>query len=182
MKFFKLFFIFFTILISLQYSPAFSKAQNNDTTKPSFKKNDEPTTIKSKSINVKRKSGIVEFDQDAVIENGDTSILSDKMIVFYDENKDDKTSNINKIEAINNVKVFNEEFIVTGDNGSYDPHEETLIITNNVVFNNGTSIANGEKFTYNLKTNKGFLVGKKADIKNLKSDRVIVIINENNDK
>ena len=96
-----------------------------------------------------------------------------------------------KIEAKNNVKIFNGEFIATGKYGFYNPDQNTVILKENVIFNNGTSIANGEKFTYDLKTKKGDLIGNKnlpiksqSDVSDgTKPDgRVIVIIDDNNAK
>ncbi len=45
--------------------------------------------------------------------------------------------------------------VATGDSGYYDPKEEIFVLENNVVVNNGSSIGKGEKFIYNLTTQKG---------------------------
>lgn len=95
-------------------------------------------------------------------------MISERMVVFYDEKKDDKAPNqgpssnkaeqgssIKRIEAKSNVKIFNAEMVATGDSGYYDPKEEIFVLENNVVVNNGSSIGKGEKFIYNLTTQKG---------------------------
>ena len=78
---------------------------------------------------------------------------------------------IKRIEAKDNVKIFNDEFLATGKSGFYDPKADNFILEEDVVINQGTSVATGEKFIYNLTTKKGNLVGQK-------NDRVIVIIND----
>lgn len=192
----------------LNYSTSFSKIQNNnlpEETKPAAlpakpqtaDKNSKPkakkaefssnskTTIKSKTINIKRKSGQIEFLEDAIVENADTSILADKIVVFYDDKKS-KDNVIKNIVATGNVKIFNQEFVATGEEGSYDPKKEIFTITKNVIFNNGTSIASGDKFIYEVKTQKGFLTANNKIPSNtrngvLKGNRVTVIINQYNE-
>jgi lipopolysaccharide transport protein LptA len=168
----KLIIITFLITIFADNKASFSNIQNNNT----------QTKIKSQFIHIKRKSNKIEFSKNAIIENGDTSILSDKVIVFYEDEDSNKSNLIKEAHAIGNVKIFNQEFVATGESGVYDPNEESFTIKDNVIFNNGTSIAKGEKFIYNIKAQKGWLVGDKENAKKLKNDdRVIVIINEENE-
>ena len=93
-------------------------------------------------------------------------------------------SSIKKIEATNNVKVFNDEFVATGTYGFYSANQNNIILEKNVTFNNGTSVAHGEKFVYDLKTKKGNMVGTGNPAKptNHQADsddgRVIVIIDD----
>ncbi len=72
--------------------------------------------------------------------------------------------------------------MATGDKGFYKPQDESFIITDNVIFNDGTSIANGEKFIYNLVTKKGLLIGDKSELDGIKNNRIMIIINEVNQK
>lgn len=123
----------------------------------------------------------MEFNNNAIIESGDSSILADKMIIFFDEKAKDKSQSLKRVEAIGNVKIFNQEFVVTGKNGFYNPADKSFTVENEVILNNGTSIAKGEKFIYNLNTKKGFLVGaknQKSLMKKEENSRVMVIINE----
>jgi lipopolysaccharide export system protein LptA len=152
------------------------------------------TKITSDFINLKRKSETIDFINNVVVEKEDTSFLADRMIAHYYENKKNKPKNkpdnkpiaqdsksIKKIDATGNVRIFNQEFIATGDFGFYDPKKGTFTIEKNVVFNNGTSIAKGEKFIYNTINKKGYLVGKKSkkDLFNKSDERVVVVIGSN---
>lgn len=148
------------------------------------------TKVKSNFIDIKRKSQTIDFIDNAVVEREDASFLADKMTAYYYENSDKKAENnqtgqsksIKKIDAWGNVKVFNEEFTATGDSGVYDPALGEFILLDNVIFNNGTSLAKGEKFVYNLNTKKGYLVGVKnqenTTPENNEDHRVTVIIGD----
>ena len=122
------------------------------------------TTIRAKFIIITRQSGIIEFLENAITEREDTSFLADKMIVYYDEAKktdigqENESGSIKKIDAIGHVKIFNQEIVATGDTGSYDPSLGIFTIEENVIFNNGTSIANGKKFVYDINTKKSNLL------------------------
>ncbi len=69
------FIIIISIFLNFNNNTAFSNIQNNN----------EPTKIKAEIINVIRNSGEIQFTNNAIIENSDTSILADKIIVFYNE-------------------------------------------------------------------------------------------------
>ena len=112
------------------------------------------------------------------MEKQDSSLLAQKMIVLYVENGDRK-GEIKKIEAFDNVKIFSEDFIASGEYGYYDPAGSFFVLERKVIVNNGTSIGSGDKFIYNIKTKKGNFVGKKGETsiaKNKEDKRVTVII------
>jgi lipopolysaccharide transport protein LptA len=147
------------------------------------------TKITANFIDIKRKSEMVNLIGNVIVEKEDLSIKADNMVVYYYENKgdqDDQGGKIKRIEAANNVKIFNGDITATGKYGFYNPDQNNLILEKNVIFNNGTSVAKGQKFIYDLKTKKGNLVGKK-DVptinKTSNSDgRVVVIIDDNDFK
>lgn len=138
------------------------KAFNNNFQKnPTTKKKYSPTSVRCEKIVVNRKKQLIEFYDNVVVEQDQSSLLADKMIVIYDENKSSpsqqNTSKIKRIDAFNHVKIFSDETTATGESGYYDPIANYFVLQKNVIVNNGTSIANGEKFIYNLNTKKGFL-------------------------
>lgn len=157
-------------------------AEGDAATEPGAKGSEPPTMIRSDIIDIKRKSQTINFLNNVVVERGDSSLLAQRMKVIYDEKKkgvNDEKPSIKRIEAADNVKIFSEEFVASGDSGYYDPENNTFVLEKNVVVNNGTSIANGDKFIYNLVTKKGQFVGKKNEpsiVENNGDKRVIVII------
>ena len=185
----------FVFLISLIFLSGFlycqtSFAAQNSTIKKQAKNNIIITKIKSNFINLKRSQEIAYFYGNVIVEREDLSILADKMAVYYGKSNKDQKSNkllnkksqksqaIKKIIVQNNVKIFNEEFVATGEYGVYDPEQNNFILKNNVIFNQGVSVAKGEKFIYNLATKKGNLVGKTNNDSKINDNRVIVIIED----
>jgi lipopolysaccharide transport protein LptA len=149
-------------------------------------KPESPTRIRSDIIDIKRKSQTINFFSNVVVEKDDSSLLADKMVVFYNEkkdqdsqNNDEKKGSIKRIEARENVRIFSEEFIASGSYGYYDPKKNIFVLEKNVIVNNGTSIASGDKFIYNLQTKKGNFVGPKDETSitgNGGDKRVVVVI------
>lgn len=152
-------------------------------------KTETPTRIRSDIIDIKRKSRIVKFINNVVVEKDDSSLLAKEMIVIYDEksqesrniagSEENNNVSIKRIDASGNVKIFTEEFIASGDYGHYDPKRDVFILEKNVIVNNGTSIASGNKFIYNIKTKQSNFVGAKDETSISKKNgdkRVTVVI------
>lgn len=97
--------------------------------------------------------------------------------MIYSENGD-KKGEIKKIEAFNNVKIFSQDFIASGEYGYYDPVGSFFVLERKVIVNNGTSIGKGDKFIYNIKTKKGNFVGQKGEtsLGKTKEDKRVTII------
>ncbi len=128
--------------------------------------NKTSTKVRSNIIDIKKNLHVINFIGNVVIEKDQDSILADKMTLFYQEAKSGNKSTdskIKKIEAKNNVKFFSKNYVATSKNGYYDPEQNLLILENEVLVNNGTSIAKGNKFIYNFKTKKGNLAGQNTD-------------------
>lgn len=141
-------------------------------------KRESPTRIRSDIIDIKRKSQTIDFINNVVVEKDDSSLLANKMTVFYNEKSKEKAS-IKRIDAKENVKIFSEEFIASGDFGYYDPAKNIFVLEKNVIVNNGTSIASGQKFVYSLQSKKGNFVGGKNETSitgNGGDKRVVIVI------
>ena len=95
-----------------------------------------------------------------------------------------QSSSIKRIDAKENVKIFSEEFIATGDMGYYDPSANIFVLEKNVMVNNGISIASGNKFIYDITTKKGNFVGfkdemainNKKEIEGYEKDKRVVVV------
>ena len=146
--------------------------------KSNLETSESPTRIRSDIIDIKRKAQLINFLNNVVVEKDDSSLLADKMTVIYEKNSGN-SSEIKRIEAFNNVKIFSEEFIASGEYGIFDPKKSLFILKKNVIVNNGTSIASGNKFIYDTNTRKGRFVGRRhktSIAKNNGDRRVIVVI------
>ena len=127
-----------------------------------------------------------------MIEKADSSLLSQKMTVLYDEKKDQtvsdkndanqdsqapKESSIKKIYTDEKVKIFSQDFVATGDSGYYEPKQDIFVLEKNVLVNNGVSVANGDKFVYNITSKKSNLFGQKKEV-DASDKRVVVVIGD----
>lgn len=142
-------------------------------------KRETPTRIRSDIIDIKRKSETVDFINNVVVEKDDSSLLAQNMTIFYNEKSEGKSAEIKIIKAKDNVRIFSEEFVASGDSGYYDPSKDIFALEKNVVVNNGTSLASGNKFVYNLKTKKGKFIGgsdSTSIVRNGGDERVVVVI------
>ena len=155
-------------------------------------KKEPPTRITSDIIDIKRKSQIMEFIGHVVVKKGLDTMLAERMLVFYEDDKNSemksfngapaanqpaKKSAIKRIEAEQNVRVFSTDMVATGDSGYYDPQADIFVLEQNVVVNNGSSVGHGDKFVYSLKTQKGNFVGNKTEeSSNVIDNRVIFVI------
>lgn len=154
-----------------------SYANNNS------KKNKSQIKIKAEIFDIKQNNQKIDLINNVIIEKDDISLLSDKMeIIYQDIKKNDlnNSSKIKEIKALNNVKMFNNEFVASSQIGIYDPKKNIFILQKNVIVNSGTSIASGEQFIYDLNLKKGYFTGNNTAKKIAKSskndDRVTVII------
>lgn len=140
---------------------------------------ESPTRIRSDIIDIKRKSETVDFLNNVVVEKDDSSLLAQKMTVLYSEKSKGGKTSIKRINAEKDVKIFSEEFIASGNSGYYDPEKNIFVLERDVIVNNGTSIASGNKFIYDLTTKKGRFVGTKNETSitgNGGDKRVVVVI------
>ena len=146
-------------------------------------KPETPTRIRSDIIDIKRKSQVINFINNVTVEKDDSSLLANKMTVLYEEKSEanGQKSSIKKIIAKDNVKIFSEDFVASGDSGYYEPSKNIFVLEKNVIVNNGTSIASGNKFIYDLVTKKGKFVGRKDETSitgNGGDKRVVVVIGD----
>ncbi len=147
------------------------------------------TRIRSDIIDIKRKSQTINFIGNVVVEKDDSSLLAEKMLVIYSEESEangvKKSSEIKKIEAQDNVKIFSEEFVASSDYGYFDPKKNIFVLQKNVIVNNGSSIAAGDHFIYSIASKKGKFIGDKketTEIDSSRDKRVVVIIGETSDE
>ncbi len=153
-------------------------------------KNKSSTTkIRSEIITINRTNQNVEFNDNVIVEKDDSSLLADKMIVIYEENKSNdlksKKTEIKRIDAFNHVKIFSDDSTASAQTGYYDPQKNIFVLQKNVIVNNGTSIASGEKFIYDISTKKGNFIGNQSEVLQEKNpllpkrdQRVTVIIGD----
>ena len=128
---------------------------------------DKPIKINSATLEVRDKDKMATFAGDVHLVQGDTTLRSKTLVVFYDDDAASKPAapaagatqagtqqnqQIKRVEAKGNVIVTQKEQIATGDNGLFDMRANTITLMGNVVISQGPNVVRGEKLTVDMTT------------------------------
>jgi len=128
---------------------------------------DKPIKINSATLEVRDKDKVATFAGDVHLVQGDTTLRSKTLVVFYDDDAASKPAapsagatqagsqqnqQIKRVEAKGNVIVTQKEQIATGDNGLFDMRANTITLLGNVVISQGPNVVRGEKLTVDMTT------------------------------
>jgi lipopolysaccharide export system protein LptA len=111
-----------------------------------------PIHITSDSMTANNKDKIITFTGNVVTKRGGSTIYSDALKIYYQDNKNDEkkgvkkepksktsqetegfSSNVTKILAIGNVKIEQGERYATGERAEYFENEKKIVLTGNPV-------------------------------------------------
>jgi len=137
------------------------KAAGTDT-----KKEQAPTIITSESLTADNKAKTALFTGSVVAKKADTTIYSDRMLVYYSEGG--SGSNIDKMEADGNVKLVRGDRVVTSGKMVYyagtDKTDERAIFTESPRAAEGKNVVTGTKMTYYMKDDRSLVENSKVFI------------------
>ena len=114
--------------------------------------------ITATSMEWKKEESIAIATGDAKAIQGTTILYANKIIVFFDKEKD--FNSIKKLDASGNVKFVRESQIATGNNAIYFVENEKIFIKGNVTLQRKDSIMLGDELSIDLKTNSSKLTSK----------------------
>jgi lipopolysaccharide export system protein LptA len=128
---------------------------------------DKPIKINSATLEVRDKDKVATFAGDVHLVQGDTTLLSKTLVVFYDDDPASKpakppagatqaagqqSQQIKRVEAKGDVIVKQKDQTATGDNGIFDMRANTVTLLGNVVISQGPNIIKGDKLTVDMTT------------------------------
>ncbi|MCL4491555.1 MAG: hypothetical protein M1510_06585 [Nitrospirae bacterium] len=121
----------------------------------------EPTIITSQTLNADNKAHTALFEVNVVAKKGEMTLYSDKMLVYYSEDKGGST--IKRIDAEGNVKLIKGERVVTSKFATYyaEP-EEHIIFTGEPRASEGENVVTGTKMTYFMKDDRSIVENSKV--------------------
>ena len=90
----------------------------------------EQVAITADRFVVEENASVATFSGDVAIVQGSLNVTADTVVVHYG---DGGASDIESLEAIDNVVVDTPGQHVTGNRGKYDPDARVMIVTGNVV-------------------------------------------------
>jgi len=137
-------------------TPVLAQAQNVPNALQGFARNrDEPVRINANSLEVRDKDKIAVFSGNVVVVQGDTTLNSKDLMVYYDGSPDEsgglKQGQIRKLEATGGVVVRTKDQTATGETGVFEMQSNTVTLTGKpVVLTQGPNVIRGQRLVVNL--------------------------------
>jgi lipopolysaccharide export system protein LptA len=138
---------------------------------------DKPIKINSATLEVRDKDKVATFSGDVHLVQGDTTLRSKTLVVFYDDEADAKSDasksdaqkpakppaaagagagaepmsqQIRRVEAKGGVLVTQKDQTATGESGIFDMQANTVTLLGNVVISQGQNVVRGDRLTVDL--------------------------------
>lgn len=121
-----------------------------------------PIAIDADTLEVIQSKRQAIFNGDVVAKQGDMTLFSDKMIVYYNqskENNDSAMGALSRIEVAGNVRMKTSDESAKGNKGLYDAERNKVFLFGNVVLKRGSNVLNGSQLEYNLQSGTSLLTG-----------------------
>jgi lipopolysaccharide export system protein LptA len=139
---------------------------------------EQPVHIKSTSLEVRDKQKRATFIGDVHVAQGDTTMKSNTLDVFYDQEAapgqpkaaqpaQPEGGQIRRLEAKGNVVVTQKDQVATGDTAVFDTAGNTVTLTGNVVVTQGQNVLKGGRLTVNLTTGVSYFEGMGGPVSGL---------------
>ena len=109
-----------------------------------------PISVKSNEMTADNKGKTAIFSGKVVAKQGDITIFSDKLVVNYA----DKNGEVEKVEAIGNVRIVQQNRIGFADNAVYDSHNGRIVLTGTPRVVQGGDSISGKVITYYVDDDK----------------------------
>lgn len=132
---------------------------------------DQPIAIESNQLDIDDRNNVATFSGNVSVKQGEVQLSSGKLIVYYKKNGSaaNKTgadaaaqsapgslpggsSQIDRLEATNNVYVKSSSQVATANQASFDMAQNLVTLTGNVVLTQGENVAEGCRLTIRMDT------------------------------
>lgn len=118
-----------------------------------------PITIKASQLSTDNKARVAVFTGKVVAKQGDITIFSDKLTVYYDDQGNTKNE-VHKIEADGNVRIVQLNRIGIAAHAVYDNKEGKITLTGgNPRVTQGTDSTTGKIITYLIDDERSIVTG-----------------------
>jgi lipopolysaccharide export system protein LptA len=122
----------------------------------------KPIKITSATLEVRDKDKMATFSGDVHLVQGDTTMRSKTLVVFYDDDGPAKSTpgqadpqqnqQIKRVEAKGDVIVDQKDQTATGENGIFDMTSNTATLVGNVVISQGANVVQGDTLAVDMTT------------------------------
>ena len=178
-------FVALAVAAAVDIAPVYAQQPNSPPNAPpnalqGFSQNrDKPIKITSATLEVRDKDKMATFAGDVHLVQGDTSMRSKTLVVFYEDDAPSKPATpsvsatssksatpsagttqagpaqnqqIKRVEAKGNVIVVQKDQTATGDTGVFDMRANTVTMVGNVVISQGQNVVRGDTLTVDMTT------------------------------
>ncbi len=135
---------------------------------------DAPIEITSEELEILDNENKAIFRRDVIATQGDTTLQTKVLTVYYQDNEEQNSQSISKFEVSGGVLVTSKNQEISGDAGKFEYETNTLELTGErVVLTEGSSVAVGKKLIVYIDTGRLLLLGEEKD------DRIRILIDPN---
>jgi lipopolysaccharide export system protein LptA len=125
---------------------------------------DQPVHIEAATLEVRDKDKRATFSGNVIVKQGDTTLRSKTLDVFYDQDDAAKggmkaaqpgpggKQSIRRLEAKGGVTVTQKEQTATGQTGIFDMKSNTITMTGGVVISQGKNVLKGDRLIVDVAT------------------------------
>ncbi|MFT4278046.1 MAG: LptA/OstA family protein [Rhodopseudomonas sp.] len=130
---------------------------------------DKPIQIESDTLEVRDKNKEATFSGNVKVVQGDTTMTSQTLVVFYDQDQGpakgakgkpmpaaapgpDGASSIRRLEAKGHVVVTQKDQVVTGDKAVFETKTNLVTMTGNVVLTQARNVVRGDRLLVDMTT------------------------------
>jgi len=128
----------------------------------------KPIDIVSDRLDAYREKDLVRFSGNVVATQGDRVIKSDTLELYFKKKAEGtapaagdaaKAGDIDRIVAKGNVRITENERIVTGEQAVYLNNEQRIVVTGNPVMREGNNVITGDRVVVLLNEDRGVVEG-----------------------
>ncbi|GGE56445.1 lipopolysaccharide transport periplasmic protein LptA [Actibacterium pelagium] len=129
----------------------FGEAAHDDT---------KPVEIVADSLSMDQNTGSAVFEGNVLVVQDTLRLSADRIAVAYVMEDGEMTGDIDTMTATGNVLLVNGEETAKGAQAIYTVQEEVIVLTGDVLLNQGRSALSGQKLVVNLDTGNGVMEGR----------------------
>ena len=125
---------------------------------------ENPVDISADRLEVKQKENIAFFTGNVVVTQSDMSLVSDRITVFYEGERDENSSSaISRLDASGNVTLTSPTETIRSTWGVYDFAERIITLGGKVEFNNAEGQLTSPRLQVNLSTGQITMDGGRVE-------------------
>jgi lipopolysaccharide export system protein LptA len=129
------------------------------------KNSKQPVDITSESLTLKPNNNVARFTGNVNVRQGDMTMKADEMLVAYKGQKGAPAANgVNRIDARGNLVLTLPNKKATSELGYYDVAKGKVVLSGDVVMEQGGNTLKGDYFIHDVKTGESTITNKGNNI------------------